>query len=262
MLSKKIISFIIFAALFIAITGSTAFCDTDTSKPTISVGSAEAQAGGEVTIPVVLKNCPCFGSIGIEVDYPDELTLLSTDYAKINATRMGAEYYNVKPYNMSWYNMNNCDYNGLLVNLTFRVSEDAEPGDYNVTVDYYKGRDGKYVDGESTNFYYTESGAYSPIGLQYESGSVSVKSDISEVVVNAFGQQVSLSSDYPVSGIIFVSLYNDNEKTEPVEVKVFNAKKTINYTTNKTGTSMTVMWWASVDGSLQPVCDKVELSLQ
>ena len=250
-MGKKIISFIIFVTLFLFVTGSIAFCD---NSPTVSIGTATATKGGLVELPVILSGCSGFASLGFEVDYDESaLTLVDVITENTGALFVPAQNLSVKPYILTWTTFNDDYYNGVLVTMQFRINSDAAPGKYDINIDYFKGKKGDNVDGVDVN----HNASYEPLCLTYSSGTVTVAPGIT---VNVKDKTASFVSDDTLTGKIFVTLYDSNE--DVVDIKIFDAKETIDFTSDKTGSFATVMWWASVDGSLQPVCDKIELSLQ
>ena len=70
--------------------------------------------------------------------------------------------------------MSNNYYNGELVTLTFEIPEGLEAGDYFVDVDFYKGRNGDYIDGTSVNYDENEN----PLNLVYENGCITVRNHL------------------------------------------------------------------------------------
>ncbi len=147
--------------------------EPETEAVTISLTDAQVRAGNIFTVDVVLENNTGFTNLGIEIDYDSSvMTLIGVDEnIEVGATLTMAYDYNKKPYNMSWDNINDTIFSGRLATLTFEVNEEAAAGDYEVTVDYYKGRNGTYTDGVDVNYDEDKNA----LGLVYENATVNVK---------------------------------------------------------------------------------------
>ena len=109
--------------------------DPVTESPSITIGNATGKKGDTVEIPVVLANNTGFASLGIEVGYNSDIMTLTkvTQNTAVGATFTPAQTYSVNPFNMSWDSVSNVNYNGNLVTLTFKVSENAPDDTYPVT---------------------------------------------------------------------------------------------------------------------------------
>ena len=152
---------------------------------TVSVESATGQKGDEVVIPVVISGNDGFLSLGIEIGYNDQALKLVGVENKLQATYLGAQNYSKNPYNMSWHNADDVVYNGVIAELTFEILE-TEAGEYPVTVDYYKGRYGNYVDGVDVNYKEKEGTfvEFEPLNITYKSGAVKVVEPVTGVSLN------------------------------------------------------------------------------
>lgn len=143
----------------------------DRETPTVTVSSEKCRAGNTVDVTVSISNNTGFTNLGLEIIYDRALKLIGvTENSGVGATFTGAETLDVYPYNIGFDSTDDVTYNGELVTLTFEVPEDAQPGDYCVNVDFYKGRDGNYIDGESVNYDADDN----PLDLCYEDGIVNV----------------------------------------------------------------------------------------
>lgn len=166
---KKILSLcLVFSMMFAAITGISAHA----SGAAVSVGNASAKAGGSFSVQVNLSGNSGFANLGIEIEYDaNAMTLLSaTGNSNVGAIFTAAQNTDVTPYNMGWDNTSNITYNGTLATLNFAVKDNAVSGNYPIKVNYYKGRNGDYTDGEDVN--YDEN--FESLNLTYTSGSVTV----------------------------------------------------------------------------------------
>ncbi len=146
----------------------------DENAPKISISEVKTRPGQIIEVSVDLSNNTGFAALGIEVGY-DESVMTLTNAAgnsSIGATFTPAQYYTANPYNMSWDSASNVVYNGNLATLTFQVNENAPDGIYPITLDYYKGVNGDYIDGDSIN--YDEN--FEAVGFVYVSGNVVVAS--------------------------------------------------------------------------------------
>lgn len=143
-------------------------------SPVITVSNVKTKPGNQVEVTVSLEKNSGFADLNIEIGYDsDVMTLVDAkSSSEVTGYFTPAENYAVNPYNMSWDNTGNITYNGVIATLTFDVSDDAPTGVYPITVDYYKGIDGNYVDGEDINYDENEK----PIVFIYVNGGVAVAS--------------------------------------------------------------------------------------
>ncbi len=252
-MQKKIRVFLFLAVMLFHICAAPAFAGT---APVVTVGNAEGSAGDTVKIPVILSGNTGFANLGIEIGYNPDVMMLKnvTSDSKVGGMFTPAQTYNVRPYNMDWNSTVNLTYNGVLATLTFEIAGSAADGTYPVTVDYYKGRDGNYTDGNDVN--YDEN--YQSLGLQYVNGGVTVKSSAgnSMVVSGDSPLTVKLTGDTNV-GIVYAAIYDANGKLE--YIKQYPAAEFIQLEYNaEIGAYIKVMWW---DGNMNPMCEAQTLSL-
>lgn len=163
--------------------GYTAICTVtvtekivDENAPKITIKDIKTMPGKEIAVTVELENNPGFASLGIEVGYDSDIMTLTnvTSNTGVGGTFTKAQYLSVNPFNMGWDSASDITYNGNLATLTFTVGEDVADGIYPITLDYYKGVNGNYVDGENIN--YDEN--FEAVGFVYISGNVIVASYI------------------------------------------------------------------------------------
>ncbi|MDD6564613.1 MAG: leucine-rich repeat protein [Clostridiales bacterium] len=148
----------------------------DENAPKITITDIKTMPGKEIQVTVDLANNTGFASLGIEVGYNSDIMTLTnvTSNTGVGGTFTKAQYLTVNPFNMGWDSASNITYNGNLATLTFTVGEDAPDGIYPITLDYYKGVKGNYVDGDNIN--YDEN--FEAVGFVYISGNVIVASYI------------------------------------------------------------------------------------
>ena len=145
-----------------------------TISPIITISEVETKPGKEVEITVNLEKNTGFSNLNIEIGY-DSSVMTLTDAKSAEGVAgyfTPAETYVVNPYNMSWDYDGGVEFNGDIATLTFTIKDDAPAGVYPITVDYYKGNDGNYVDGEDVNYDVNED----PIAFIYVNGDVTIVS--------------------------------------------------------------------------------------
>ncbi len=148
----------------------------DTNAPKIAIADIKTIPGKEIQVTVDLANNKGFVDLGIEVGYNSDVMTLTgiTANSGVGATFTSAQSYTANPYNFGWSGISNITYNGNLATLTFTVAENASDGVYPITVDYYKGRNRDYKDGEDVNYDENDKA----VGFVYISGNVIVASYI------------------------------------------------------------------------------------
>ena len=112
---------------------------TEGEQPIIYVSEAKARVGNTVSVDIALKNNPGFVSAKLKVNFnSDALSLTEVADAGV----LGSTSHNpslTSPYILYWNNgtvTENFVVNGSVATLTFTVSEDAELGEYPITVTY------------------------------------------------------------------------------------------------------------------------------
>ncbi|MBQ2663021.1 MAG: hypothetical protein IJG16_02625 [Clostridia bacterium] len=140
------------------------------------MSSGVASAGNTVDITVDLSNNEGFANLGIQISYDsDALTLISaSNNSDVGATYTSAQNLSANPFNIGWDSTSNVTYNGNLATLTFRINDSAEDGTYPITVSYYKGISGNYIDGEDVNY----DADFNSLNLNYVNGIITVSSHI------------------------------------------------------------------------------------
>lgn len=262
-MTNKSTSFLTAALIIFTIFAVSAFAET---APAVTVENASGETGATVEIPVAISGNTGFSSLGIEISYDASALELTgvTPASDVGATFTTAPDYTVNPYNMSWDSASDVTYNGTLATLTFKILADKN-GEYPITVDFYKGRDGNYTDGEDVN--YDEN--FNPVKLKYVNGSITVGKPGSSVPTISVGE---ISSDDSVSidialeaddytGSIIAGLYSTNGVLK--SLKVYPASETLKVSFDKgqTGAYVKIMWWEDIK-SMKPVCGSQIIPLQ
>ena len=135
---------------------------TGASGGALRVGTAEAKAGDTVQLNITLENNPGFVNMMLLVGHDPALTLLGVEDKGVIPGQMHSTSYGENPYQLTWANdtaTRNVTANGVIVSLTFKVSEKAAPGLLPVTVSYdYENMDIVDVDLESVRLGITNGG--------------------------------------------------------------------------------------------------------
>ena len=254
-MQKKIISFLCFAVMLLNLCAVSAFAET---APVVTVGKAEGVKWDTVEIPVTLSGNTGFASLGIEIGYDDTVLKLTNaqENTSVGATFTKAPAYTVNPYNVGWDCASNSVFNGTLMTLTFEIIAE-KAGTYPVTVDFYKGRDGDYIDGDGTN--YDEN--LDALGLKYANGSVTVKSSGSSggsMVVSGISFGVKLAGDTSV-GNVYAAIYDASGRMKDLKQYPAADSVKIEFDAGVTGAYVKIMWW---DGNMKPMCGVQTIPLQ
>lgn len=232
----------------------------DDNAPKIKINDVKAKPGNEVDVTIVLENNTGFASMGIEIGYNSDIMTLTkvTSNSSVGGTFTPAQNYSVNPFNMGWSNTANIAYNGVLTTLTFKIADNATSGIYPVAVDYCKGRNGNYADGEDVN--YNEN--LDALGLQYVNGSITVKSggesSGGSMVVSGISFTVKLAGDTSV-GNVYAAIYDASGILQNLKQYPAADSVKIEFDAGITGTYVKIMWW---DNSMKPMCEAQTIPLQ
>ncbi len=144
----------------------------ETDAPFVYITDAVTREGRLVSVDVMLDNNTGFTNMGIEIGYDrNVMNLVNIETNDdVGASFTTAQSFGANPYNISIDSPSNTYFSGRLATLTFEISEYAEAGDYEITLDYYKGRYGDYIDGEDLNYNENDES----INLTYAGGNVTV----------------------------------------------------------------------------------------
>lgn len=232
----------------------------ETSEPDgayVSVGNVNAKPGESVDVPVVLNDCRGFSNLSLEFGYDASVLTLTGVTTEIEGTTVTrSETLTKNPYTIQWYANENVVFNGTVATLHFTVAENAEYVEYPVTVSYFKGRNGTFVDGYHVNY----NVDMETLGLTYISGSVTVKPENHILDADAtrtdagISLEVSAIAPDEMDGVIIAALYNDMQL---VKVKVMDEAET---TFEEDGDLIKVMWWSSLS-ELVPYLAPVEVAI-
>lgn len=230
-----------------------------TGDPTVTVTNVAGVAGDEVTVDVVLSNCANFLNIDLEFEYDQTaLDLVACTKGDHSAQLQKAQTYDAYPYHFALYTDEIYAYNGTLVTLTFKILDGAEAKEYPITVDFYKGRNGNYVDGDNCNYTMDnmEDMNWLPLGLSYVDGSITVKDYALSAtkVVGASNVTVDVTaSAKTVSGTVVAAMY-DGDKL--VEVQYKDATEPLSFVFGQVGDDIKVMWWNNLN-EMVPYCEPI-----
>ena len=253
-MTKKSTSLFVFVVFLINLFSLSVCAGT---TPSVSVGNASGVVGDLIEIPVVLSENSGFSNLAVEIGYDSTVLALKSVAATsgIGATCTQAPSLTVNPYNMSWDSATDTTFNGVLAVLSFEIIAD-KAGKYPVTVDYYKGRNGNYVDGNNVN--YDEN--FEPLGLVYISGNVTVNSSDNDdsMSVSGISFDLTLNDDSP-EGTVYAAIYASDGSLNAL--KQYPAAKVVNvaFDAGVTGAYIKIMWW---NDSLKPMCKVKTITLQ
>ena len=256
-MQKKFISFLCFTLMLLNLCAVSAFAET---ALVVTVGKAEVSKGDTIEIPVTLSGNTGFADMGIEIGYNSDVMTLTkvTSNSSVGGTFTPAQNYTVNPFNMGWSNTANITYNGVLATLTFKIADNAASGVYPVTVDYYKGRNGNYTDGDDVN--YNEN--LDALGLQYVNGSITVKSgggsSGGSMVVSGISFTVKLAGDTSV-GNVYAAIYDASGRLKNLKQYPAADSVKIEFDAGVTGAYVKIMWW---DNNMKPMCEAQTIPLQ
>ena len=227
---------------------------------TVYTTGVVSEAGKTVEVDIGIRNCEGFANLGLEIDYDSEIfTLISAENnPEVGAVFVPSQDESVKPYVLTWNSVSNTQYNGVLVTLTFQISDAAPEGEHEISISFQKGNGGNYVDGINVN--YDEN--FAPLNLSYTSGKVLIQYPQNEITVsdvhledvqgtiNASGN-VSLNGKNTQAGHILIGGYKDNRL---LTLKTYVADDSIDFMllSNDKPDCIQVFWWDSM-GSLRPL---------
>lgn len=109
--------------------------------PTFVVSSKSAKAGSTITVDISIEKNPGITSLNVVLDYPTNvLTLTNVEYKDLFSSRASGSNKLSSPFTISWFSSKseNENANGILATLTFVVNENAETGNYPISLTYDK----------------------------------------------------------------------------------------------------------------------------
>ena len=140
-MSKKIISLILAIILIVAVVPVALAA----SKPTVAVSSCSAKPGDKITLSVTIESNPGINTFAFGFDYDStKLKLLDVELSD----NLGGQFAYKKK--AVWLNSKDTKYNGEILELKFKVLDDAQGGETQVKVSYSPGDISNY-DEENVN---------------------------------------------------------------------------------------------------------------
>ena len=118
-------------------------------SPNVSVQSVSAGPGDTVAVAVKLSDNTGFIDISLEIEYDAAaLQLVKVEQnTAVGGNFTTSEHLFQQPYVLNWVATSNNTFNGTLAVLYFQISVEAV-GEYPITISYYKGMNGDYIDGD------------------------------------------------------------------------------------------------------------------
>ncbi|MBR0366336.1 MAG: hypothetical protein IJH94_06000 [Clostridia bacterium] len=147
----------------------------------ISVGSAVAEPGEEVSVPVTLSGNPGILAMQLGINYNSSLTLKNCEWgdALKGLTRTKSGNYTVNPYNLIYDAESEVDStNGTLATLTFTLPADAS-GSYTLTPTIKK----------------VVNGDLEPVAISLTPGTITVQGNKVSVVEKSGGRSTRTRTD-------------------------------------------------------------------
>ncbi len=112
--------------------------------PTITVGTVDGRPGGTVRVPIFIADNPGFIDLRLHLSWDPALTLVSIEDPELISGFEGSSVIK-DPYILIWDNDTSASadllVDGTIVYLVFYISEEAEAGDYGITVSYDNSQD-------------------------------------------------------------------------------------------------------------------------
>ena len=139
----------------------------------VSVMTASGKIGEQVEVELRLSKNPGFADLSLEIGYDSkvmELTEIRPNTA-VGGTFIQGQSLETLPFMIGWVEAeNNITFTGTLATLVFTIKKDAPTGKYPITVDFYHGLQGDYIDGIDVNFNMDDK----RVPITYANGSVIV----------------------------------------------------------------------------------------
>lgn len=135
---KKVLSFIVALTMICTVFAGISAYAADNAA--FRLTSATAKAGETVTLSMMVDNNPGITACAVAIEYPAGLTLTAKATNK-NLFSGGSVVVggnaNANPYKVNWSeDFDNFYENGEFFTVTFKVADDAQPGDYEIVVSY------------------------------------------------------------------------------------------------------------------------------
>lgn len=242
--------------------GTIHFTDITKEEPMmISLSDVYASYGDKISVPIALSGNKGFSNLNIQIRYDTSvLSLNSVNSADTDAMFTLGPNINSGLCNMSWNSAKNIMFNGTIATLEFEITDHDFSGRSPISISFYTGLSGDYIDGVDVNY----DQSYSPLELVYTSGSVAepMLSNRTNIVnidkTNGIKFCAELSSVEPIAGTVAAAIYDYQGKL--IGIQLYNAsdKLDISFTNTDNASSILVMWLYSLN-SMQPAAKSVSI---
>lgn len=215
------------------------------AKPNVSIQCVSAESGETVSVAVILSRNTGFADLSLEIEYDAAaLQLVKVEQnTAVGGNFTTSEHPFQQPYVLNWVATSNNTFNGTLAVLRFQISTDAA-GEYPITISYYKGMNGDYIDGDDVNY----NQDFEPLHLTYSAGKITVEEPETQITVTLGGKTEVLSAKHALTGQICVAGYRENGQL--CSVKFYPAAEKITASVD-TGAIRAKVFWLD---SSRPVC--------
>lgn len=215
------------------------------AKPNVSIQCVSAESGETVSVAVILSRNTGFADLSLEIEYDAAaLQLVKVEQnTAVGGNFTTSEHLFQQPYVLNWVATSNNTFNGTLAVLYFQISVEAV-GEYPITISYYKGMNGDYIDGDDVNY----NQNFEPLHLTYSAGKITVEEPKTQITVTLGGKTEVLSAKHALTGQICVAGYRENGQL--CSVKFYPAAEKITASVDPGAIRAKVFW---LDSS-RPVC--------
>ena len=215
------------------------------AKPNVSIQCVSAESGETVSVAVILSRNTGFADLSLEIEYDAAaLQLVKVEQnTAVGGNFTTSEHLFQQPYVLNWVATSNNTFNGTLAVLYFQISVEAV-GEYPITISYYKGMNGDYIDGDDVNY----NQDFEPLHLTYSAGKITVEEPETQITVTLGGKTEVLSAKHALTGQICVAGYRENGQL--CSVKFYPAAEKITASVDPGAIRAKVFW---LDSS-RPVC--------
>ena len=215
------------------------------AKPNVSIQCVSAESGETVSVAVILSRNTGFADLSLEIEYDAAaLQLVKVEQnTAVGGNFTTSEHLFQQPYVLNWVATSNNTFNGTLAVLYFQISVEAV-GEYPITISYYKGMNGDYIDGDDVNY----NQNFEPLHLTYSAGKITVEEPKTQITVTLGGKKEVLSAKRALTGQICVAGYRENGQL--CSVKFYPAAEKITASVDPGAIRAKVFW---LDSS-RPVC--------
>lgn len=215
------------------------------AKPNVLIQCVSAESGETVSVAVILSRNTGFADLSLEIEYDAAaLQLVKVEQnTAVGGNFTTSEHLFQQPYVLNWVATSNNTFNGTLAVLYFQISVEAV-GKYPITISYYKGMNGDYIDGDDVNY----NQDFEPLHLTYSAGKITVEEPETQITVTLGGKTEVLSAKHALTGQICVAGYRENGQL--CSVKFYPAAEKITASVDPGAIRAKVFW---LDSS-RPVC--------